>query len=413
MTYVAPFSFLLSTLYARGVRVRAWMYERGFFETHTLSAPVVSVGNLTVGGTGKTPVVRWLAQALASEICFPQTTLHAEAFGTYKPCICILTRGYGRMAAAAMPSGSKSGSNDKFARVIVSDGRQVLAGAREGGDEPRQLAEQLLGIASVISDADRVAAAKWACANLNPRLFILDDGFQHLRVRKDFNVCVISATQAFTENRLLPAGRLREPLTALRRADAVILTRTEQLENSLPPENSALLESNAPIENGAVSSLPPLHQNMKVLLDNIKRFTEHKPIFISRTVTREVTLLNSLDDLMSPADFKAHCRVAAFCAIADALSFFTHLRRDGWQVAHTESFRDHHAYRPAEIARIEASARRAGAEALITTAKDAVKLQSFNFTLPCLVLDIDLQIDDSARLLQLILARIKQTNDVR
>jgi tetraacyldisaccharide 4'-kinase len=139
----------LSALYGAVTRARLLLYQTGALRVHQIDAPVISVGNITTGGTGKTPLVEWIARMIAQAGRRP----------------CILTRGYGR--------------DDASQRVVVSDGERILAGAREGGDEPLLLAEALQGVAAVISDSDRVNAARWASETLGSQVFILDDGFQH------------------------------------------------------------------------------------------------------------------------------------------------------------------------------------------------------------------------------------------
>src|SRR5712692_3986751 len=140
----------LSGLYGVAMKARRTLYQRGLFHVHKAGAPVISVGNITTGGTGKTPLVEWIARAVASE----------------GKRVCILTRGYGRKAPPK--------------RVIVSDGESILADEKTAGDEPLLLAEKLLGLAAVISDANRASAANWARENLASEVFILDDGFQYL-----------------------------------------------------------------------------------------------------------------------------------------------------------------------------------------------------------------------------------------
>src|SRR5688572_13632272 len=187
----------LGMLYGAVTRARAGLYRAGFLKTESAGAPVVSVGNLTAGGTGKTPLVEWVARALAGEGLRP----------------CVLTRGYGRA--------------DESRRVVASDGARVLAGVAECGDEPRLLAEKLLGAASVVCDRDRVSAARWAREELGAQVFVLDDGFQHLRIARDLDVVTLDATDPWGGGHLLPRGRLREPASALARADCVVITRSE------------------------------------------------------------------------------------------------------------------------------------------------------------------------------------------
>src|ERR671920_1180406 len=187
----------LGMLYGAVARARLRLYRSGFLKSERVGAPVVSVGNLTAGGTGKTPLVEWAARALWRE------GLRA----------CVLTRGYGRA--------------EEWRRVLASDGARVLAEAAECGDEPRLLAERLLGSASVVCDRDRVAAARWAREELGARVFVLDDGFQHLRIARDLDVVTLDATDPWGGGAMLPLGRLREPASGLARADCVVITRAQ------------------------------------------------------------------------------------------------------------------------------------------------------------------------------------------
>src|SRR5713226_497054 len=187
----------LSGLYGVAMKARRALFRRGVFHVHKVGAPVISVGNITTGGTGKTPLVEWIARALAHR----------------QKRVCILTRGYGRPHPRS--------------RVVVSNGSEIFSDAREAGDEPLLLAEKLKGEAAVICDADRVAAARWATENLGTNLFILDDGFQHLRLARDYNIVAIDATNPWNNRRLLPSGHLRESPNQLARADCIVITRAD------------------------------------------------------------------------------------------------------------------------------------------------------------------------------------------
>jgi len=175
----------LSSAYGLAMKARQALYRSGRFRVHDLGVPVISVGNLTTGGTGKTPLVEWIATELA------QTGLR----------VCILTRGYGRRNAGT--------------RVVVSDGNEIISDAARAGDEAALLAERLKGQGAVITDADRVSAARWAVENLQSDVFVLDDGFQHLRVRRDLDILTIDATNPWGNGRLLPSGILRESPAAI------------------------------------------------------------------------------------------------------------------------------------------------------------------------------------------------------
>src|ERR1044071_16215 len=191
----------LSLLYGAVTRTRLSLYRRGTFQTTKLDRPVISIGNITTGGTGKTPLVEYVARTIAS----------------LRKKVCILTRGYGR--------------KDPQLQVIVSDGYGVLASPSEAGDEPYLLATKLAGLAAVISSADRIAAAQEAIKDFGTEVFMLDDGFQHLRLTRDLNIVCIDATNPWGGGRLLPYGRLRESREGLIRADCVVLTRCNQVEN--------------------------------------------------------------------------------------------------------------------------------------------------------------------------------------
>jgi tetraacyldisaccharide 4'-kinase len=337
----------LSALYGVVTRTRLAAYRRGWFSSSKLPAPVISVGNLTTGGTGKTPLVEWVCRAAANG--------GAQANATKR--VCVLTRGYGR-------------DNPK-SQVVVSNGTELLAGAREAGDEPLLLAKNLLGIAAVICNPNRVAAGEWAIENLNTEVFVLDDGFQHLRLARDLDIVTIDATNPWGVGggSLLPHGRLREPRRGLSRADCVVITRTDQGGDTTSIRSAV---------EGLVGAVP---------------------IFSSRMVTAGIRRLGgeSADrqNLVSQP-------LAAFCGVGNPESFFTQLRHEGLAPAVTRTFTDHHHYTQSELKALAREAKARGAEGLITTAKDAIKFSSFNFELPCYVLEIQISIDDEDRLVKMV-----------
>ena len=327
----------LSLLYGAVTRTRLSLYRRGTFHTTKLERPVISVGNITTGGTGKTPLVEWVARTVAAE----------------GKKVCILTRGYGR--------------KNPHLQVIVSDGYGVLAAPNEAGDEPYLLATRLVGLAAVISSADRIAAGQEAIKDFGTDCFVLDDGFQHLRIARDLNIVTMDATNPWGGGKLLPYGRLRETPDSLSRADCVVITRCDQVDH-----------------------LDDLRSDIRMLIGE-------RPIFHSRMRTARVSSLkNGSDPLPSPA------RVAAFCAVGNPHSFFEHVRRSGFEFGLQKSFPDHHAYSQDEIDSLARAAKSAGASALITTAKDAVKLRTLSFTLPCYVLEIEIEIDNGEELARLV-----------
>lgn len=326
----------LGLLYGAAMRARTALYKRGVLQSFDLGAPVISVGNITTGGTGKTPVVAWIAEALSG----------------YGLRVCILTRGYGR--------------TDESRRVLVSDGSSVLSNAEEGGDEPFMLAEMLRGRAAVISDRNRVRAAEWAREHLRSEVFLLDDGFQHLRVKRELDIVTVDATNPFGGGRLLPQGRLREPLRSLRRADLIIITRSEQA------------------------------RDISALKREVEHLSGRKKIVISRTRTGAVRPLGHAP--VGPLSAPNAYRMGAFCALGNSQAFFRHLERTGFDLTFTRAFADHHAYTQSDVESITREALGRGAEALLTTAKDAVKLRQLRFELPCFVVEIECDFENDATL---------------
>jgi tetraacyldisaccharide 4'-kinase len=334
----------LSITYAAVTRLRTAAYKSGLLKTTRLPLPVISIGNITVGGTGKTPLVARVSRALAAE----------------GRKVCVLTRGYARENASE--------------RIVVSDGSAMLASVEQAGDEPLWLAENLKGVAAVICDPDRAAAGRWAIDNLKSDAFVLDDGFQHLQLGRDLDIVVIDATNPWGGGHLLPHGRLREGARGLSRADCVIITRMEQ--------------------NADISSLK----------SEIQKLLGDHPILTSQMQTKGVRELNgqclaTLGLIPQP--------VVAFCGIGNPDSFFSQLRSGGLNITTTQAFPDHHQYKPEEIVKLSDKARRLNASSLITTAKDAVKLRDFKFDLSCYVLDIEISIDQQDKLQDLIRTAIR------
>jgi len=298
-------------LYEIGVRLRIALYETNYLKSRRLGAPVVSVGNLTVGGTGKTPLVSFLARYLRDE-------------GHH---VAVLSRGYKRSGRG---------------RVEVSNAETVLCGPREAGDEPYLLAKACEGV-RVVVDEDRYAAGNWLEGQAPVSVFILDDGFQHLGLARDLNLILIDATEPFDDDEMVPFGRLREPLTSLRRADAVIITRADQ-----------------PFDQAAV----------KAVIANYCR--PDTPIFYAYHDLTWLRLLSG-GKLVAPTTFTRR-PVAAVSGIARPDRFIADLRHFGMTIALRRDFVDHHRYTREEFAEVVSQAREAGAEAIIVTEKDAVNL---------------------------------------
>lgn len=326
---------MLAAIYGKIMHLRNALYDRGVFEEHDLGVRTISVGNITTGGTGKTPLVAYIANVLAAR---------GEK-------VCILTRGYGRA--------------DTRQRVLISDREQILADAATGGDEPVELAHKLLGKAIVIADADRVSAAEWALRKFEVTVFLLDDGFQHRKVKRDLDIVCIDATNPCDKGRMLPFGRLREPLAGLGRADVIIITRSDLA--------------------GGVADLR----------SRLARWNPGAAIHEARVQISAITPIGDLyRERQSEQTAKRGDSVFAFCGLGNPESFFELLRRENNGLTGSIAFADHHAYSQTDIRRIEAEARSSGAQILLTTAKDAVKLAGSKFEMPCFVVEIELKIDD-------------------
>ena len=345
-----PISLALSPLgglYGAAMKARRALYQTGRFRVHRLSAPVISVGNLTMGGTGKTPLVEWIANELAQK----------------GRRVCILTRGYGRRNSAT--------------RVVVSNGSEILLNADRAGDEPLLLAEKLNGRAAVICDADRVSAAHWAIENLKSDVFVLDDGFQHLRVARNLNLLTIDATNPWGNRKLLPAGILREQPAELARADCIVMTRADD-----PGQTNELQRE-------------------------ISKLGSNCPVFRSRMTLRGLREVARRESPATTNEIQASS-VAAFCAIGNPESFFCLVRRNGYNLCHTRAFRDHHIYTQADIDRVVRESITSGAQILLTTAKDEVKLRKLRFEMLCYAADIEIEIENVEQFSYLIQQSLNQ-----
>lgn len=335
----------LSIIYRAITSTRLHGYKLGLLSTATLPVPVISVGNLTTGGTGKTPLVEWICRRIAVD-------------GLR---VCVLTRGYGR-------------PNPKT-QVVVSDGDRILSNERESGDEPFLLAENLLGLTAVISNPNRIAAGRWAIENLGTQVFVLDDGFQHLKLSRDLNIAVIDATEPWGGDRLLPNGRLREPKNELARADCAVITRTDQSRTA--------------------DSIPAV----------IHEFAGAIPIFKSRMVNSKLLALDG-----QPAESPGEL-MGAFCGIGNGDAFFDQLRRAGFNLVFTHAFPDHYQYKQSDLDSLVTTAKNKGTASLITTAKDAIRLRSLNLPIPCYVSEIHVEIDNEDAFVELIRKALSRAED--
>ncbi len=338
-------------LYGSIVELRNRLYDRRILRVHSLGTKTISIGNLTTGGTGKTPLVALTSRILAES---------GEK-------VCVLTRGYGR--------------EDPNSRVLVSDWDNVLADAAMGGDEPVELAQLLLGKAIVIADRDRVSAAKWASENFGISVFVLDDGFQHRRAHRDLDIVCIDATNPCGNGRLFPAGSLRESFKNLRRADSIIITRSDLVD--------------APAD----------------IVDRLRGRNPSATIFLARQPIKKLVKLSevtggALEVAESGQEDVVSCEAGslfAFCGLGNPLSFKLQLDANGFFVRGLRSFPDHHRYTSPDIAMIERDAAAAGASGLVTTVKDAVKLSVSRFSMPVLVAIAEVEIEDDSSFRNMLL----------
>jgi tetraacyldisaccharide 4'-kinase len=315
----------LSAVYGGVARVRRSWYEGRPQSRVRLSRPVVSVGNMVVGGSGKTPIVAALAATLSR-------------LG-HRPA--ILSRGYGRTKR-----------HDEV--VVVSDGTRALVPVEESGDEPQMLAREVEGVPIVVA-SDRARAGQVAIDRFDATVLVLDDGFQHLRLERTVDLLVLSSTD-LTE-KVLPAGRLREPLAAARSADAVLVYGDAEEA-----------------------------QRIAAAVHVSRFFTVH-------------TRYRPLRRLQQSGPEPSACsRVAAVAGIARPQRFFDALRRQRFDVVRELTFPDHHWFTAADLEGIERYARQAGAEAIVTTSKDAVRVERYitDATLPWGELPLDVSIEPVA-----------------
>ncbi len=326
-----------------GITLRRAAYRRGWFETRRLNRPVVSVGNLTVGGTGKTPLVAFIARRLLRR--------------GWKPA--ILTRGYGRQSG----------------EIISLDPRLRRApSAREVGDEPALLARTVPEVPIMVG-ADRYRAGRLAEERFDVDVHILDDGFQHLALARDFDLVLLDVTQELSDAALLPAGRLREPCSALERAHLVVLTRVE-------------LGDPRPLEN-------------RVARINPQAVIFHATTRLCGLVGLESGRPLAVETLQGKPTF-------AFCGIGNPSAFSADLRRWGFCVVAESAFRDHKVYSAGDIGRLAAHARDVGGVALVTTEKDAMNFPPhWKSELPIVACAIETEMRESEAFEKALLARLE------
>ncbi len=322
----------LSPLYERVMALRARLYAGGWLTSRRLARPVICVGNLTTGGSGKTPMVIKIAAELSRRGLRPV----------------ILSRGYGRTGEATVR--------------VVSDTHAVLMDPREAGDEPYLMARKLPGTPVVVG-SNRFAAGQEALRRFDSDVLVLDDGFQHLRLRRDADILLVDGTELLEESRCLPGGNLREGPAAAGRADVIVVT-----EDAAEDARSAL-----------------------------GRWAPQVPIHRARFDTRHVRTLP--DGERRSVSILQGKTVAAFAGIARPERFFASLQQAGARLCLERPFPDHHPYTSAELDALQHDAQKEDARYLVTSEKDAVRLTRWHPTLPLLALELSVTLDDEDRFL--------------
>jgi len=335
--FLRGFLRALSIPYRGGVFLRNSLYDKHMINPRRLPCPVISVGNITVGGTGKTPTVvtisAWLKQ-------------HG-----YLPA--VLSRGYGGKAGGKVN--------------VVSDGKNILMGWREAGDEPVLMAKSLPAI-PVLTGAERFFTGKTALEKFGSDVLILDDAFQHRQLFRDIDLVLLDGERPFGNGFHLPRGPLRESPYSLHRADMLLKTGETKKGESLPGD----------------SALPAFRGI-------------HKPIGVVSGKTGQI----------DPSEVLQGEKIMAFSGIGSPDSFIRGLAALGADVVSSRAFPDHHPYSRSDIDEIQLLANRNGATRLITTEKDGIRLADFSdFLTEVSFLRISMEISPFAQFTKLLLSRI-------
>ena len=339
--------FVASRFYRTANQFRVWLYDKRVIRNHALGCLVVSIGNLSCGGTGKTPVVEVFAKTLSSQ----------------GRKVAILSRGY------------RSKKRSQWAKIrhlfgaqemslppkVVSDGRNLLPDSAYAGDEPYMLASNLPDVA-VLVDKDRVKSGLYAIDHFGTDVLILDDGFQFLKLKQHINIVLVDSTDPFGNGHVLPRGILREPIKNIRRADYIFLSKSDGSHKLI---------------------------HLKEFIRRHNRRAEiieccHRPKYLEEVYVR---------GRREPLEKLRGARVAALSAIAVPAGFEAFLRQLGAELVATESFADHHRYTQQEIIDFINTAKAARADFIVTTEKDAVripKLERLDVPLYFLRVEIDI-----------------------
>lgn len=329
-------------MYGTVVVLRNWMFDLGVFRTHRVGVPVVSVGNLTVGGTGKTPLVEYVVGRLLA----------------LQRTVAVVSRGYKRTSRGM---------------VVVSDGHTLLVDAKTGGDEPYQIARKYPS-AVVIVDEQRVRGTRHAVERHGAQVVVLDDGFQHRSIHRNVDILVVDVECPPHTTPLLPAGLRREPLSAIRRANAIVFSRWRS-------------------DNG---------QRVKLSLRALTgQAVEYHVEFVSNALVRfEDGTKQAIENLRGRT-----CVV--FCGIARPRVFQHSLEEKGLVLKKFRPFPDHYFYTSHDMERIVREHTQLQADFIVTTEKDAVRLMTpaLRYVLqsvPLYYVELETRLSDSTSFSQLL-----------
>ncbi len=341
-----PFSPLYGTL----MRFRESCYQRRLFKTTYFPVPVISVGNLTLGGTGKTPMVQNLARLLTEN--------------GFRPA--VISRGYG--------GATKEPVN------VVSDGEKVLLSAEFVGDEPRLLAETLPGVPVLTGVIRKLPAMR--AVEMGADVLLLDDGFQHMAVGRDLDLVLFSADFLAGNSRIFPGGDLREPVSALWRSSCFVMTGVNEVNAERSARFADLLKERFPGKDVYTGS-------------------SRVPGYVKREGESTFTVLSE-----DPPELESSF---ALCGIARPESFKTTVENCGLTPLDFLVLSDHHAYKESDLGRIRKQVRKSGACCIVTTEKDMVKLGRADFDVP--VYGIRIEVEVPGRFNDMVLETVRACID--
>ncbi len=335
----------ISYIYTLGVKLRLSLYSQGVLKQNILPCFVISIGNIVVGGTGKTPMAVYVAKLL-------------KKMGK---SVVVISRGY------------KGQYKNEY--LIVSDGNKIFCSVEDCGDEPYMMAKEKLF--PVVVGKNRFKAGIKAIKAFNPDIIVLDDGFQHLKLKRDLDLLLFDYVDPLGNKRLLPAGRLREmPQTSVHRADAIIFTRS--------PEND-VIDKNI-IKNSGFDNGCPQFKILSEIEFKTCFQTFHQP-YIFKHISH-VPISEGL--VTNVADLKGKNAIL-FSGIAKNSSFYLSMKNIGVNILEHLEFKDHYRYKKADILMINKAAGNMHSDFILTTQKDWVKLDSnIEWTTDLLVIGIDI-----------------------